>query len=438
MPPRHVPNALVESIREGRCVAFIGAGFVAPTVPGWRETLDKLSAAITDPGKKDDIQRWLHGAKSSQDFEGLAEVIKSALGPRIFETKLASIQNQKPSPAIQSRLDFLDEVPFHAVLTTNFDSLISGELPGPSTYAKVLTAPRHAWWQDYYWDNPSQDGPVRVQLHGHFKAGRAKKLVFSTRDYRRLLFETPSYRAFLHTLFATHTVLYMGFSFTDAYVNQVRSEVLAMLGLGKPSVRGQDFAIMDDVPDVAVQHFKASEGLEILNYKKKRSGPRKYIGFDEWLQAIRMRASPEQTLSELVHNQRILWLDPQPSNNEHGFKILGEKADELTKVTSVDEALDKLRANTPSLHASRATRPYDLVISHFGWQPGGQSNCERLLEEMRAKGLRAPVVVFAGAKHRTRNRRIALELGALAYADTWGELFQTIEELLRDSKCARR
>lgn len=50
--------------------------------------------------------------------------------------------------------------------------------------------------------------------------------MFTTQSYRRLLHATPAYRAFLRTLFATRNVLFLGFSFTDAYINELRSEIL--------------------------------------------------------------------------------------------------------------------------------------------------------------------------------------------------------------------
>ena len=43
-----IPHRLVDEIAEGRCVAFVGAGFVMPTVPGWVDLLADL-ATLTPP-----------------------------------------------------------------------------------------------------------------------------------------------------------------------------------------------------------------------------------------------------------------------------------------------------------------------------------------------------------------------------------------------------
>lgn len=431
-----VPEELIVAIREGRCVAFVGAGFVQPTLPSWQKLLGGLNESVDDATQRREIATWLRRAKSNRDYEGLAELIKSALGPRFVPT-LAQLLERPPTPATKRRLAFLHEVPFRAVLTTNFDPLIPGELPGPDAYARVLTAPRHAWWNQSYWSSSGREPPACIQLHGRVwsddDAHAGSKIVFSTRDYRRLLYQEPGYRAFLRAVFATHTILYMGFSFTDAYVNELRSEVLAMLGLGRHG-RAHDFAILNDVPPLVARHLTDNEGLVVLGYSTavRGSDKRDFAGFDRWLDAIIARAGPERTLVELVAGKRILWLDPKPENNTHGFAVLRSAA-ELTKVDSPSAALERLRVGNRGARRRRGKQRYDLVISHFGYNGEDPSNCEQLLVGMRSEDLRAPVLVFAEPSYRERKRGIVLELGGYAYTDSWEELFQRLEELLRDA-----
>jgi hypothetical protein len=429
----NVPSALVEAVRAGQCVAFVGAGFVQPALPTWLELLGLLCARVQDKDQRRGIREWLKSSQSSRDYEGLAECIKSALGPR-FGPSLEEILSVKPDSTIKRRLDFLREVPFRAVLTTNFDGLIDGEIPSPSAYAQVLTAPRRAWWDTYYWKSSSQNPPPCIKLHGRIMDGHDESLVFTTHDYRKRLYENQSYRAFLRALFATHTVLYMGFSFTDAYVNALRSEVLAMLGLDTSHRRGHDFAIMNDVPLAAQQHFNNNEGLEILEYSTriKGSAKRDYRGFDKWLKVIRARAAPEKTLRELISGKRILWFDPKPDNNRYGLKVLKAGRAQLLPVTSLNQAIAELRKANAGSRSAHPDNRYDLVISHFGWRKDAPSRCEQLLCAMHKNDLRAPVLVFAGTSGRPENRRVALELGAFAFTDTWEELFETLESLLLD------
>jgi hypothetical protein len=413
-----VPDALIQAIRTGRCVAFVGAGFVQPALPSWPALLAKLAKSIEDTPEHRGIQRWLRQKSlSSRDYEGIAECIQRALGDR-FATELNAALTISPQQQPRKRLEFLDEVPFHAVLTTNFDNLMKGDLPGPSTYARVLTAPRHSWWNGYYWDgDESQRRCPCVKLHGTIDDDGAHHLVFTTREYRKRLHKDNSYRAFLRTLFATHVVLYMGFSFTDAYVNELRSEVLEMLGLDTGYTRGNDYAIMADVSDIAADHLSRHEGLQILPYSTKRND---HTGFDTWLDAIRAKASPEATLRDLVQGKRIIWFDPQPDNNRYGREVLGDQ-EGLIQVETLADAIGQLQT-TGLGHC-------DLVITRFGWRQDGTSDCEHLLKVMRSQDLRAPVIVFASGYRRHENRAKVLAMGAYAYTDTWEELFRTMEDL---------
>jgi hypothetical protein len=416
-----VPPALIHAIRTGRCIAFVGAGFVQPALPSWPALLAKLAKAVPDARERAGIKRWLKETSlSSRDYEGIAECIQRALGERFTaELNVALTISQRQQP--RKRLEFLDDVPFQAVLTTNFDNLMKGDLPGPKTYARILTAPRHSWWNGYYWDGDESKRPCPcVKLHGTIDDAGAHELVFSTREYRKRLHKDNSYRAFLRTLFATHVVLYMGFSFTDAYVNELRSEVLEMLGLDVGQTRPLDYAIMADVSAIAADHLAKHEGLQILPYstKPERGG---HAGFDKWLEAIRAQASPESSLRNLVNGKRIIWFDPQPDNNRYGLGVLGNQ-EGLIQAETLEHAIGHLQKAKRGRHC-------DLVITRFGWREDGSSDFEHLLKAMRSQDLRAPVIVFASGSYRRENRPKVLAMGAYAYTDTWEELFRTMEEL---------
>merc|ERR1719189_1288235 len=59
---------------------------------------------------------------------------------------------------------------------------------------------------------------------------RAKPgLAFTSLGYRRLLHGNQSYTKFLQSVMATKTVLYIGFSFADEYIKELRSSTMMML-----------------------------------------------------------------------------------------------------------------------------------------------------------------------------------------------------------------
>jgi hypothetical protein len=63
----------------------------------------------------------------------------------------------------------------------------------------------------------------------HYYCDCALLLTITVLRYKRLKHETPGYKMFLTTAMATSTMLYIGFSFTDDYLNDFRAEVLSML-----------------------------------------------------------------------------------------------------------------------------------------------------------------------------------------------------------------
>merc|ERR1712032_62420 len=83
---------------------------------------------------------------------------------------------------------------------------------------------------------PVEPVPI-IQLHGTV-AGTAEDplkyiddpgLAFTRMGYRRLLHGNAAYQSFLKSLMSTKTILYIGFSFSDEYLNEMRSSILMML-----------------------------------------------------------------------------------------------------------------------------------------------------------------------------------------------------------------
>merc|ERR1712086_802178 len=58
-------------------------------------------------------------------------------------------------------------------------------------------------------------------------------LAFTRLGYRKLLHENESYQRILGAVMATKTVLYIGFSFSDEYINEMRSATMSMLQMAK-------------------------------------------------------------------------------------------------------------------------------------------------------------------------------------------------------------
>ena len=88
----------------------------------------------------------------------------------------------------------------------------------------------------------------------------------------------------------------------------------------------------------------------------------------------------------------------------------------IVQVSTADEGL------------SQAGHGADLIVTHWGHGlgPSGESTAEYLLKEVRARGIEAPVMVFASGDHADDNKVRAMRLGATSYEYSWEGLFKEI------------
>ena len=428
-----IPDRLREEIVSGNCVAFVGAGFSAPLVPDWPELVRDLAASL---GQEASIGRILgeRDKPRSDALEAAAQMLRDT-DPEAFLRELrerlgrdALLRGIEEGGRMERRLRYLENVPFASILTTNFDGLLEGRTPGGEVYWNALRPRAHRWWEARFWDR-GRRGPDVVKLHGDVDAGDLHGLVFSRRDYRKRLYQAASYTSFLRSMMARFTVLYLGFSFTDAYVNELRSEVLSIFGDDARAPIA--YAVLPNVPEDYVEYLRVHEGIEVLGYVHTPGD--EHEGFDRWLAAIHAETNPTEQLGRRLAGKRILWVDPKPANNVYGESFLRNAAARADDAEELWE-IDKVPTWAAAVDALEAI-PYDLVITHWGWRkaetpegavcPVGQ----RLLMEMRERDLRAPVVVFSTADFAVPNRRDALRLGAREYLSRWSELFREIAEL---------
>merc|ERR1719361_2214361 len=82
-------------------------------------------------------------------------------------------------------------------------------------------------------DDPLEEMIPIIQLHGTVVGDESYKadpgLAFTRLGYRKLLHGSESYSKFLSSVMASTTILYMGFSFSDEYINEMRSSTMMML-----------------------------------------------------------------------------------------------------------------------------------------------------------------------------------------------------------------
>ncbi|RMG18079.1 MAG: SIR2 family protein [Planctomycetota bacterium] len=451
-------EALASEVLEGRCVAFVGAGFsMAPHSdgrrgpPSWLGLLEFLCSELRErnPEIARKLGEWLRptsGGLSALDFEAVGQALADELG-EAFEPAVQKALRLGAAPpgdedqptTLWRRRKLLREIPFRAVLTTNYDTVLDdpcdeldcrscGYAPEASYWNLLRTG--GGWWQHGLWSNEeSGSSPLRlVKLHGHADGDPQKNpIVLGRKDYRRLLYGDGRYANFLRTVFATKTVLFLGVSFTDAYLNELRSEVLQLLSsqLGPQTRPPPWYAVLKTSNELQIKYFEEHEGICLLPYAGEG-----HTGLDAWLEALWERTAPVQRLRALFRSRAgrghdpasavdVVWYDPNLQNNQYGFGVFEEAGVRVETIERLEDLRpDHLRAK--------------LLLTRFGYRPGREPEAVELLGKLANwGGERPPVVVFAAPspQHAAENRALALRHGAHEYAVHWDELFEVIERL---------
>ncbi|MFN7147086.1 MAG: SIR2 family NAD-dependent protein deacylase, partial [Myxococcota bacterium] len=393
------------------CVAFVGGGFSQPAVPGWTSLLRGLAARLPEGETRADVEALLAPEPpNALDLEAAAQIIRGSLGDG-FEDCLRETMVVRPEHKgrLQQRIQLLSEIPFASVLTTNFDPFLPGDAPTPEVYHELLR-------RDPRWFGGRVVGRHTVKLHGDV-FDRENRVVLAREDYRARLYQDGRYATFLRAVFATRTVLFLGVSFTDAYLNELRSEVLALLG--PPRDHPLAYAFLPDCTGARARYFRSHEGIEVLGYESGND----HEGFDRLLGAVHACTRPYTNLKAALTGRRILWLDPEQENNVHGKALLeadrgyGDRL--FAEVDTVDRAL------------AQDLDSFDLLITHYGWKRGGTPVAVDLLRRLRARDRAIPVVIFGGETDAAARRREVQALGALDYCHRWEDLFFVLEAFFR-------
>lgn len=457
-PDPYMPTldaGLLDAIRDDNCVAFVGAGFsAAARFPQWKELIRRLAEQLPAEDGHDKtgelVRSLLSGqaAPSSRDLEMAAQLLLDALTEDKFCGHLEEAFSKDTLPeAMQLRLKHLRGIPFRAIVTTNFDPLLPGTLPSAEAYRQLLRPRRRlspwreaitrvALAEESVSGFHSDTDALVVQLHGQLEC--SESLVLTRSQYRRRLYGNPAYLTMLRSLLATSTVLFLGYSLTDAYLNELRSELVEAFSGRRGITDPIAWAVIEGVSEIAESYYRQHEGLGVIPYRAFANGT-DHHQFDAILKAIYDRTNPVHRLGERLNGCRILWLDTHPDHNDLGRKLLraaikdcgdgtADFDERLKPATSVDAALDELSRNGP----------FDLVISHWGYGLyQGRPNGEELLRRMaknRAEGTPLPpVVIFASGDHEAENRRRALSLGAAEFASQWEDLIALVERLLSET-----
>ncbi len=214
----------------GNAIALVGAGASAGLYPLWAELIQRLGDEAVNRGRSSNADRatWLRILADYPD--GVVRSIKTSLGDGLYTEILREIFRPRVGPKGDHFTELhalLLRLNFKGYITTNFDA---GLLEARLKIRPDSRATGYGTWKDrdtlYKWETGEvfQEQPCPV-LFAHGVYDRSDTVVLGTAEYREAYREGLFRRLFLN-LWAQSTLVFVGFSFADPWVEFVANEVL--------------------------------------------------------------------------------------------------------------------------------------------------------------------------------------------------------------------
>jgi hypothetical protein len=335
----NLPADLLKKIGEGRCIAFVGSGMsVGAGLPTWRKLLENMitwcEGNNVNLPARGELQKLLDEGK----FLLVAKVVVQALTQRQFhDLVVAEIKIPGIKPTELHRA--LVEIPFRAVLTSNYDTLIEdaytvkmGSSPVVFTQLDLAELSRSLSNDEFY----------VFKNHGDIK--RVDSIILTGQHYRDLIHGNAAYKIHIENVFTSNTVLFIGFSLSDPDLLGFLNELAYVF----KNHTVTHYAILDrtSVTAIEIDGFRADYGIEVIPYTPSSSAHPEVL---EILKEL-ARVAPKPFLRHIEIARRDLEeLDPHfrlVSNTKGEFGIeekypgAAEEGDLNFQVTITKEAFD--------------------------------------------------------------------------------------------------
>jgi HEAT repeat protein len=251
----YIPTSLIQAIRENRCILFAGAGLSAPTFPLWQQLIEYLIDAVEKSGRKTED---LKSALQMGDYLKVTQRIKKRLGQNIYEDLLRAIFRPLPAPPIPRLHLEISDIPFSAIITTNFDQLFERAYRSHNIEPSVYTA-----------NHPDLGRVLErkeffiFKLHGDIE--NPSSIVLSKMEYRDLVHNNRAFIELIHALLLNNTILFAGYSFRDYYFNWIRDSLHELFSGKLPPA----YALLPDLDEEDIDELTNEENIIPIQYHRE-------------------------------------------------------------------------------------------------------------------------------------------------------------------------
>lgn len=277
----NLPPSLIESVRAGTCISFVGSGLsVAAGLPDWRTLLERL---IEHGEREGLIQQGpeLRAELDKQHFLEVSEFVRYRLGPHSYSTTIRKLFDVPVQPTEAQQA--LVATPYRGIITTNYDKLLETAY----TLENRRTPRRVTWSQSASLGSVLFDQDFFIfKLHGD--VDDIDSIVLTRRDYDNIMFRNPHVRTFLQAIFMTSTLFFVGYSIHDPDFEIAMAEVPLLFSGTTPT----SFALLPKTSEVFREHYKNRMNIQVIPYDPHDG----HVEVAEALEAIRQATAPVDAL----------------------------------------------------------------------------------------------------------------------------------------------
>lgn len=208
-----IDRQLVERFASGNGTVFVGAGIsMRSKLPSWATLIEPL---------REELGTRISPSASHLD---VAELYETSYGRselvRYLKRELGDVRYQS-----NRTHDLIVSLPVQRIYTTNFDDLLERAAHKKGINRHVIHDASHVGFSD-------TSTLSIVKLHGDLAAPGS--LVISANDYYGYFSRNPAVADLLKVELQTHTVLFLGYSFSDPDFGMILGKVAAQSGPDRP------------------------------------------------------------------------------------------------------------------------------------------------------------------------------------------------------------
>jgi hypothetical protein len=350
-PARAYLKKLKEAYRNKTLVPFVGAGVSFPLKqPGWGRLLEKIFEEF-DYEKLNQKRSEIESLIEANQYLEAVDLIKEA-GITEIDLKYSISQlihefrNNTPSN-IDNLYQDLADLNCTKYLTTNYDNYLSDYL---GKAPKNLTQLSQEYINEI--DGPIYKSAV-YNLHGDFT--EPSTIVLSRESYDKLYKEDDDFTKVLEHFRKKYTLLFIGFSLEDEYIQEV-------LEVGN-KLRARHFILVSEISQKRRKELEEKFDVKIIKYSVENNDHTSAIReiLNE-IKYVEKDKKAEPVPSQAVNRKSSLEFQSQTQTGTQFYPLLNKNSDEKIKDSKIHEQIKEIKKLQKDGYLDRAAAEYNKIL----------------------------------------------------------------------------